>query len=278
MRNAPVYWPLVDLETMKECHIIMTYRLNRVPIKELVAQLELDLLPALRNPHAISPTVPVLAILHFLSSRLFQVTVGLAAEMSQPKFSKVLQNVLDALLKLVNSYIRFPPRAELPTVKAVFYNISHIPHVIGAIDWTHIALVPQRANELVYRNQKSDSGYPNLPWLLTLVRQLTTEGENRYNEVCGWMRRMIEMTFGLLKARFCCLHVSVGALQYRSGKVCKIVVACSMLNNLAFRIHVTLLEVGDIDAGAVVEAVNSDTEKADEAHDKRTDLIRHYFR
>ncbi|KAJ1093547.1 hypothetical protein NDU88_006647, partial [Pleurodeles waltl] len=155
MRNAPSYRPLVDLETNEERHIIMTYRLNRLCIKKLVAHLKPDLLPGLRNPHAIPRTVQVLSVLHFLASGSFQVTVGLAAGSSQPKFCEVLQDVLDAILMHVHRYIRFSLPPDFPTVKAAFYNISKVPHVIGAIDGTRIALVPPRINEQVYRNRKS---------------------------------------------------------------------------------------------------------------------------
>ncbi|KAJ1210564.1 hypothetical protein NDU88_005927 [Pleurodeles waltl] len=47
-----------------------------------------------------------------------------------------------------------------------------------------------------------DSGFPNLSWLLTPVRNPRTRAEERYNEAQGRTRRIIERTFGLLKARF----------------------------------------------------------------------------
>ncbi|XP_069077629.1 putative nuclease HARBI1 [Pleurodeles waltl] len=274
--------PPVDLATLVERHVIQTYRLNCQTIMELVSQLEPDLLPANRHPIAIPPTVQVLSGFYFLASGLFQTTVAFAAGMSQPMFSNVLRDVLCALLKHLLSYIRFPQRVDLATVKAAFYELAHAPHVIGAIDGTH-TLVPPRRSEQVYRSRKhfhstnvqvecladqyitqvtakfpgsvhdihsaeqhhpkhdgtifrgsgpassvcilsneypsalntlhnlpchppgidmaltslrtGDSGYPNLPWLLTPVRHPTTTAENSFNEA-------IERTFGLLKARF----------------------------------------------------------------------------
>ncbi|KAJ1151741.1 hypothetical protein NDU88_004521 [Pleurodeles waltl] len=49
-RNPPVYRPLVDLSTMEERHLIITYRFDRATIQELCSQLEPDLMSAIRHP------------------------------------------------------------------------------------------------------------------------------------------------------------------------------------------------------------------------------------
>ncbi|KAJ1129373.1 hypothetical protein NDU88_007744 [Pleurodeles waltl] len=109
-----------------------------------------------------------------------------------------------------------------------------------------------------------DSGYPNLSWLLTPVRN--PRAEERYNEAHGRTRRVIERTFGLLKARFRCLHMTGGSLFYSPRKVCQIIIACSMLHNLALRRQVPFLqEDGPVDGVvAAVEPVDSDEEEAEE--------------
>ncbi|KAJ1096693.1 hypothetical protein NDU88_001826 [Pleurodeles waltl] len=236
-RHPPVYPPLVDLSTMEERHVIITYRLDRATIQELCTQLEPDLMSAIRHPTGIP-----------LKCRCC---------------------------------------GSLPTVKGDFNALGHIPNIIGAIDETHVALVPPDRSEQVYRNQKSyhsmnvqmvcladqyisdvnamfpgsvhdayilqnssipyvmgqlqrncvwllgDSGYPNLSWLLNPVRNPRTRAEERYNEAHGRTRRVIERTFGLLKARFWCLNMTGGSLFYSPKKVCQIIVACCMLHNLA---------------------------------------------
>ncbi|KAJ1178973.1 hypothetical protein NDU88_004212 [Pleurodeles waltl] len=98
-RNPPVYRPLVDLLTMEERHLIVTYRFDCATIQQLCTQLEPDLMSPIRHPTGIPPDVQVLSVLHFLASGSFQTPVAIASGMSQPMFSNVLSRVLSALLK-----------------------------------------------------------------------------------------------------------------------------------------------------------------------------------
>ncbi|KAJ1178217.1 hypothetical protein NDU88_003464 [Pleurodeles waltl] len=125
-----------------------------------------------------------------------------------------------------------------------------------------------------------DSGYPNLSWLLTPVRNPRTRAEERYNEAHGRTRRVIERTFGLLKAWFRCLHMTAGSLFYSPKKVCQIIIACSMLHNLALQPQVPFLQEDGPDDGVVaaVEPVDSDEEEAEEEDiDNRESVIQQYF-
>ncbi|KAJ1104885.1 hypothetical protein NDU88_002293 [Pleurodeles waltl] len=54
-RNPPVYRPLVDLLTMEERHVIVTYRFDRATVQELCTQLEPDLMSPIRHPTGIPP-------------------------------------------------------------------------------------------------------------------------------------------------------------------------------------------------------------------------------
>ncbi|KAJ1211565.1 hypothetical protein NDU88_006923 [Pleurodeles waltl] len=329
-RHPPVYRPLVDLSTVEERHMIITYRLDRATIQELCTPLEPDLMSAIRHPTGIPPQMQVLSVLHFLASGSFQTTVAIVSGMSQPIFSNVLSRVLSALLKHMRSYIIYPQVEDLPIVKGDFYALGHIPNIIGAIDGPHVALVTPRSSEQVYRHRKSyhsmnvqmvcladqyishvnakfpgsvheayilrnssipfvlrhcvwllgDSGYPNLSWLLTPVRNPRTRAEERYNEAHGRTQRIIERTFGLLKVRFRCLHMTGGSLFYSPKKVCQIIVACCMLHNLALRRQVPFLQEDGPDGGVVaaVEPVDSEDEEAKEEYmDNRNSVILQYF-
>ncbi|KAJ1204394.1 hypothetical protein NDU88_008172 [Pleurodeles waltl] len=125
-----------------------------------------------------------------------------------------------------------------------------------------------------------DSGYAKLSWLLTPVRNPRTRAEEHYNEAHGCTRRIIERTFGLLKTRFWCLHLTGGSLYYSPKKVCQIIVACCMLHNLALRHQVPFLEEDEPGDGlvAAMEPVDSEGEEADEEDvNNRTNIIQQYF-
>ncbi|KAJ1093480.1 hypothetical protein NDU88_006580 [Pleurodeles waltl] len=303
--------------------------LQTATIPELCAQLEPDLISAIRHPTGIPPLVQVLSVLHFLATGSFQVTVDLAAGMSHPMFSIVLTRVLGALIKHMCSYIVFPQVEDLPMVKADFHAMGHIPNITGAIDGTHVAFVTAPwQNEQDFRNRKhfhsmnmqmvcladqyishvnakypesvhdafilrnssipnvmaqllrhlvwliGDSGYPNLSWVLTPVRNPRTRAEERYNEIHGRTRRIIECTFGLLKARSRCLHLTGGSLCYSPKKVCQIIVACCMLHTRALRRHVPFLQEEEAGDGHVAAVDPVDSE---EDEDNRSAVIRQYF-
>ncbi|KAJ1081591.1 hypothetical protein NDU88_001770 [Pleurodeles waltl] len=139
LRHPTVYRPLVDLATMEDRHIIITYNLDRATIHELCAQLEPDLMSAFRHPTGISPLVQVLSVHHFLASSSFQTTVAMASGISQPMFSNVLSRVLSALLKHMCSYIIFPQVEDLLTVKggSLYYSPKKVCQIFVACCMLH---------------------------------------------------------------------------------------------------------------------------------------------
>ncbi|XP_069068757.1 putative nuclease HARBI1 [Pleurodeles waltl] len=169
---------------------------------------------------------------------------------------------IDVQVCLADQYI-FQVTAKFPgsVHNSCILQNSNVPHMIVKLQRDQAWLI-------------GDSGYPILPWLL---RYKTTDGVKHFNEAHSRMRCVIERTFGLLKDRFCCLHISRGALFYKPLKVCRFVVSCCMLHNLALR---TLLDVEEVVAVQVVDEgdVVSDEEEDDEdAADSGAELTQQYF-
>ncbi|XP_049429901.1 putative nuclease HARBI1 [Epinephelus fuscoguttatus] len=73
-----------------------------------------------------------------------------------------------------------------------------------------------------------DRGYACEPFCLTPYAD-PQEAQQAYNDAHARTRARIEMTFGLLKARFQCLH----HLRVSPDRACDITVACAVLHNVA---------------------------------------------
>uniref|UniRef100_A0A803JJL4 Putative nuclease HARBI1 n=1 Tax=Xenopus tropicalis TaxID=8364 RepID=A0A803JJL4_XENTR len=119
---------------------------------DLVRQ-ELD--PVTARSQALPGISKLLAVLHFLGSGSFQQVSARLVGMSQPTFSRILKQVLRALLPHSQRLISFPStEAEWTRVKQDFYLIGHFPNCLGAIDCTHVPLTPPRAHQERYLNRK----------------------------------------------------------------------------------------------------------------------------
>lgn len=94
----------------------------------------------------------------------------------------------------------------------------------------------------IYLLNAGDRGYPLKPWLMTPLTNPTTQQERNYNRAHARTRAIVERTIGLLKGRWLCLSGTGGTLQYRPEKVCDIIMACSVLHNLAIKHGIPLQE------------------------------------
>lgn len=74
-----------------------------------------------------------------------------------------------------------------------------------------------------------DRGYPCQPTLLTPYPEPEQGPQQRFNVAHSKTRGRVEMTIGLLKARFQCLR----HLRVTPERACDIIVACVVLHNIA---------------------------------------------
>lgn len=94
-----------------------------------------------------------------------------------------------------------------------------------------------------------DSGYPQRPWLMTPIPD-APEGspEAKYTEIHGKARVVIENTFGRLKNRWRCVSKH-RTLHYKPEKCAKIIIACSILHNIALSFGVPDPDVEELGDG-----------------------------
>ncbi|XP_041963349.1 putative nuclease HARBI1, partial [Alosa sapidissima] len=74
-----------------------------------------------------------------------------------------------------------------------------------------------------------DRGYACLKHLQTPYADPQTRPQRNYNSAHSITRAKIEMTFGILKARFACLK----GLRVKPARACQVVAACVVLHNIA---------------------------------------------
>ncbi|KAJ1166885.1 hypothetical protein NDU88_007281 [Pleurodeles waltl] len=195
-------------------------------------------------------------------------------------FSNVLSRVLSALLKHMRSYIVFPQVEDLPTVKCDFYALGHIPNIIGAIDGTHVALVPPGRSEQVYRNRKSCHSM-NVQMVCLAdhyISHVNAKFPGSVHDAYILRNSSIPYVMGQLQRHR--VWLIGGSLYYSPKKVCQIIVACCMLHNLALRRQVPFLQEDEPEGClvAAVEPVDSEEEEAEEEDsDNRNNVIQQYF-
>ncbi|KAJ1100976.1 hypothetical protein NDU88_006051 [Pleurodeles waltl] len=155
-RQERIFQTGTTLLGLREHDIIQRYRLNWQAIQQLLHDIEPQLAPSLQIPHIIPPETKLLAVLHMLASgSSFQTTGALVAGISQPSFSAFLPKVLDAIISLTPCHISFPnTQQKQQETKQSFYQINGFPDVFGAIDCTHVQIVPPAETEYLYRNRK----------------------------------------------------------------------------------------------------------------------------
>ncbi|XP_069059580.1 putative nuclease HARBI1 [Pleurodeles waltl] len=130
------------------------YQLNQESFVHLLHHIAPHITTRVKTTTPIPPMTKLLTVLHMLASESFQITGAQLAGVSQPSFLVLLPKVLDASIRLTPD-ICFPNTQRLQQeAKKGFYQIAGFPHVLGAMDCTHVQLVPPAAKERLYRNHK----------------------------------------------------------------------------------------------------------------------------
>uniref|UniRef100_A0A914W3M1 DDE Tnp4 domain-containing protein n=1 Tax=Plectus sambesii TaxID=2011161 RepID=A0A914W3M1_9BILA len=100
-----------------------------------------------------SPTrIQVVAALRFYATGTFQLMVGDYMHLSKASICRIVRDVSYALARMMNQFIHFP--ANTQTTKERFFDIAHIPNVVGAIDCTHVRVTVPKENQIFYVNRK----------------------------------------------------------------------------------------------------------------------------
>ncbi|XP_033755823.1 putative nuclease HARBI1 [Pecten maximus] len=142
-----------------------------------------------------------------------------------------VQGVVNSDLRFTNAVCKFPGS----THDSFILQSSCLPDVVSNL---------QDGGWLL-----GDSGYPLKEWLMTPIGHPRAGQEERYNLAHCRTRNVVERAFGVLKARFRCLHKTGGSLPYNPQKCAKMIECAIRLHNLAIDNRVPLTEPVEADAG-----------------------------
>lgn len=155
LRRERVFRERADLLAESSEWLLSRFRFSKHILLDLCRELGPFLERETKRTQAIPVHIQVLSTLGFLATGTFQREVGDRCGISQPSMSRILPTVLDAIISLAPTYIRFPyggPRQA--EIKRGFYGMAQSPNVIGAIDCTHVALKAPSEQEYNFVNRK----------------------------------------------------------------------------------------------------------------------------
>ena len=78
---------------------------------------------------------------------------GDGVQVSQSTASRYISAVALGLQENYSKFVRMPSSTEKPNIKSQFYDIAHLPGVLGLVDGTHIRIQKPSENEADYVNR-----------------------------------------------------------------------------------------------------------------------------
>ncbi|XP_036336157.1 protein ALP1-like [Rhagoletis pomonella] len=158
-RKENFWWTLQQPEN-DECYI-EAFRMSKKSFLLLCEKLECflknDCVPCITPPLAIEKQVAI--CLYKLASCGEYRVIGDVFGVHKSTVHKYFHLVVNALIQLKTEFIKFPQVGDALLIASEFEKKSHIPNIIGAIDGTHIPILPPSQGYLDYINRK---GWPSI--------------------------------------------------------------------------------------------------------------------
>lgn len=134
----------------------LRYRFRKQVILDILERFGRHISPITNRNRSIDALTQFLVTLRFFATGTFQNCIGDHINISQPTVCRIIKRVSFQLASLGRTEIKMPQgHEEIIRVCADFYTIRNFPHVVGALDCTHIRITsPGGENAELYRNRK----------------------------------------------------------------------------------------------------------------------------
>ncbi|XP_062849576.1 putative nuclease HARBI1 [Trichomycterus rosablanca] len=226
LRRERVIRPRLDILSFPDEFLRERYRFSSQSIIYLNNILKPHISNITHRGSALTSLQTLCIALRFFANRSFLYNVGDAEHLGKATVCRSARKVCLALKRLLYNFVVFPGHKPIMNIKEEFHRIAGFPRVIGCMDGTHIPIKAPAENEEDYVNRKSFHSI-NIQIIQTTAPVLDrfawggSKAQSRYNLALCRTRARVEMTIGILKARFQCLR----GLRVTPERACDIIVA-----------------------------------------------------
>ena len=140
------------LEFYNDLELVQRFRFSRSAILRITEFIFYRLNSTDRS-HATHPHVQVCVALQFFASGTFQIICGDGVHVSQPSACRYIRAVALGLQSIYSKFIFMPGSTDKATIKSQFYELAHLPGVLGLVDGTHVRIQKPSENEADYVNR-----------------------------------------------------------------------------------------------------------------------------
>ena len=135
-----------------DLELVQRFRFSRLAILKITEFIQ-DHLNSTDRSYAVHPHLQVCVALQFFASGTFQLICGDGVHASQPSACRYIRAVALGLQSICSIYVSLPSSAEKATIKSQFYELAHLPGVLGLVDGTHMGIQKPSEHEADYVNR-----------------------------------------------------------------------------------------------------------------------------
>lgn len=143
-------------QELDDLEFFTRFRLQKNTVRQLLQQIEGDIKSLTMRNNALLPSTKLLLTLRLYATGSMLIVGADFSGVSKTSACMAIKKVSESIARLKDRYIRMPRTIqERQELQRTFYNVARFPHVIGAIDCTHVKIQsPGGDNAELYRNRK----------------------------------------------------------------------------------------------------------------------------